>query len=372
MASEYTAYGLSELADAAEFKARQDPNKMYQYVPLAPGDSVPEEALDFSSLPGSRHPLAPTGQGPLPAAPIQNTQPRPLKWRPSLNVQTSANGVGHLPSPSYQQSTHQHPSMPLLPPPPPPPPQHFSQPGPNGTLLLPANVVSSGPGQAIAPAPPRPGQNVINIKPATFRHSPYSIPPPTGPPPATNSRVRSTSSPRPSTLGHGQKFVIHTPHPPHTQNGTTTWSTPGHRSSFSASSPVAGPSNSYSAGGVNPYTGLPSPIGPPNGNNNGYNSFSAGPNSAVTGPGGLGNGVNNPQQGHVPGQNKIPMQFINNTPESTKDKAARKMEKKRAEQDMRDRGGRDVGDQQQMGSASEERKGSTTSEGGQRVLLPKP
>jgi primosomal protein N'' len=66
---------------------------------------------------------------------------------------------------------------------------------------------------------------------------------------------------------------------------------------------------------------------------------------------------------------KIPVQFINNTPASTKEKAARKAERRRAEEEERERRMREVARDRE----ERERKGSGASEqGGQRMLLPKP
>lgn len=66
-------------------------------------------------------------------------------------------------------------------------------------------------------------------------------------------------------------------------------------------------------------------------------------------------------------QGKIPVQFINNTPASTKEKAARKAERRRLEEEERERRGRE------RERDDRERKGSSQSEaGGQRMLLPKP
>jgi hypothetical protein len=57
------------------------------------------------------------------------------------------------------------------------------------------------------------------------------------------------------------------------------------------------------------------------------------------------------------------VQFINNTPASTKEKAARKAERRRLEEEERER---------RVRERERERQGSGQSERGERILLPKP
>ena len=57
LASEINSFGLSALADAAEFMAQRYPRNNYEYVPLPRGQHFPVNALNFAPLPG-RQPVA--------------------------------------------------------------------------------------------------------------------------------------------------------------------------------------------------------------------------------------------------------------------------------------------------------------------------
>lgn len=323
--SEFSAFTLSALADVADWVAENHPQKTYQYVPLAPADTFPREALEFGPLPGLSRRLAPAlhpVQPPLlPQQPMSSTaranrrrrrSPPPASpLRPQLNLQTSMNGSAH---------PHQPTSVPTTPAP-----------------LLPTPVVSSGPGQAIAPAPPRPLPTTAPAPTPVFRHSPYSIPP--------SSRAVPTPSPR--SVAPSQQYVFQPP-----QQQQVHQPMPGGWGS-------SGPPPPPSAGSPGPGTMTSFPV---------QSSYSAGPS-----PGGFGafpgNQASPPGAPAVGGhhQGKIPVQFINNTPASTKEKAARKAERRRAEEAERERRGREIEREER------ERKGSGQSEAsGQRMLLPKP
>ena len=229
------AYGLSALADVADFVAQQHPDKQYSYMPLSPGHQFPRNALNFEPLPGQR-PLAPapaavppppTSFAPYPPTssfappPIQSVVPPPpvqaVVPPPPPPQQTSQPSTPHSRQPSKQlqppfQSSPGYEARPAPPgsfgPPPPhhiqygslPPMQTGHHPRPslnlqtnmNGShsrqssLSTPATpqMVSTGPGQVIAPAPPKAMPS--SMPPSPFRRPsdppPYRQPQPSFPP----------------------------------------------------------------------------------------------------------------------------------------------------------------------------------------------
>ena len=144
--NENDAYALSVLADVSEFMENRHPQQQYTYMPLAPGEHFPANAVPLPPHDGQGNgrPLAPAPTPVLPQ-PIQVTTVPSKRSRaksktstssissippirPSLSLQTQPNGVPH---------PHPHPH--------PPPP----------TSVVPSPIISTGPGQPIAPAPPK-------------------------------------------------------------------------------------------------------------------------------------------------------------------------------------------------------------------------
>lgn len=138
---ESNSYALSALADVSEWTARQNPGHYYIYMPLAPGETFPQEGLDFSPMPGTRpvpaiaRPVPRTikpannGQGPLlaPAPPKPRSSsslslppPPPLLRASRLGSQQGGGPRQNGP----QQFIFQTPQQPL---------QHHAAPGPTPT-----------------------------------------------------------------------------------------------------------------------------------------------------------------------------------------------------------------------------------------------
>ena len=67
--SEMNSFGLSALADAAEFMAQRYPRNNYEYVPLPPGKHFPVNALNFAPLPGMQQGVQPGSQQRRPPPP---------------------------------------------------------------------------------------------------------------------------------------------------------------------------------------------------------------------------------------------------------------------------------------------------------------
>lgn len=145
---ESNSYALSALADVSEWTARQHPDHYYIYMPLAQGETFPRQGLDFSPMPGSR---------PVPSV-------RPM----SRNIKPAINGQGPL-------------STPPLPPP---------------------RMISTGPGQAIAPAPPKPVTRSSSASSSSL-----------APPLLRASRLGSQSGGSRQTNGP-QQFIFQTPQQP--------------------------------------------------------------------------------------------------------------------------------------------------------------
>lgn len=157
------SYALSALADVAEWTALRYPEHQYIHMPLAPGDIYPRQGLDFSPRPGGLSAPPP----PPPPPPPQSSLPLP----------------------------------PLAPPLPLPPPA--------ATRLLSAG----GPGQAIAPAPPKPVTRSSSVSSSSL-----PPPPPPPPPPPSSSLFRAarlgSQSTRSSTGNGPQQFIFQPPQQP--------------------------------------------------------------------------------------------------------------------------------------------------------------
>jgi hypothetical protein len=152
---ESNSYALSALADVAEWTARQYAEHYYIYMPLAQGDTFPRQGLDFSPMPGSR---------PMPSV-------RPM----SRNIKPASNGQTPLSAPPNSSSTP-------LPPPP--------------------RMISTGPGQAIAPAPPKPVTRSSSASSSSL-----------APPLLRASRLGSQSGGSRQSNGP-QQFIFQTPQQP--------------------------------------------------------------------------------------------------------------------------------------------------------------
>ncbi|KAJ4538799.1 hypothetical protein HRR83_001037 [Exophiala dermatitidis] len=196
------SYALSALADVSEWMAQQYPDKAYIYMPLAPGETFPREALDFSPLPGQLPPLAPA---------------------PARRVSTG-------PAPTQ----YPYPPVSTLPPPPPPPPTSAVMPPPTlhpaPAALTPTTgpidrtlprIMSSGPGQPIAPAPPkhvstpRPTAGSSNSSFSNIRYNTRSGPPPAPAPvlPAVTTTVSNGPQPQQYIFQPPQQPFQHHPAP---------------------------------------------------------------------------------------------------------------------------------------------------------------
>ena len=193
------SYALSALADVSEWVAQQHPQQQYIYVSLAKGDTFPAQALDFSPLPG---------QGPSPSQKVYQQVIRPesrprgrrLKYPPltngSANITTSSPALYGLPAPVPLSAApdHAYQGAPSFP--------------PQGQ-----RIVSSGPGQVIAPAPPRAAQPTSRPNVNIFRHNTRFGPPPPPPPPSTPTHTRQNSYTLTSPQTNGSASV---PQPPQT------------------------------------------------------------------------------------------------------------------------------------------------------------
>ncbi|EXJ57095.1 hypothetical protein A1O7_07439 [Cladophialophora yegresii CBS 114405] len=184
--AEANSFALSALADVSEWVAQQYPQKQYIYVPLAKGEAFPVQGLDFSPLPG---------QAPPPPRPQQayqqvirtNSRPRgrrlkypPLTYEQAVSATTSSPGL-----PPLQPQHHTQPQGVHFPPPTTTAPLA-------GPLVFEApRIISSGPGQPIAPAPPKAAPAAGRPSVDIFRHNTRYPPPP--PPPSHTSHARQNS-----------------------------------------------------------------------------------------------------------------------------------------------------------------------------------
>ncbi len=205
---EASSYALSALADVSEWVAQQHPQQQYMYMPLAKGDTFPAQGLDFSPLPGRVPPPPPPQQA---FQQVIRPNSRPRGRRPKY------------PPLTYEQAVNAALANPLL-------VRSQPQPQPQGLAFSPTTplsaappsegprMVSSGPGQVIAPAPakaaPAPTRPNVNI----FRHNTRYPPPP--PPPSqpqtpthsTHTRHNSLSLASPNGPGPSpQQFIFQTP-----------------------------------------------------------------------------------------------------------------------------------------------------------------
>ncbi|EXJ88399.1 hypothetical protein A1O1_05329 [Capronia coronata CBS 617.96] len=152
------SYALSALADVSEWIAQQQPERQYIYMPLAPGDSFPREALDFSPLPGQAPQVG------RPTSSNQNHFQYPANNRlfstlPPPPAPIPATGPGDRTLPRIVTSAPGDPTLPRILPN-----------GPGETNMTLPRIVSSGPGQPIAPAPPKqPAPRASG--PSLFRYS---------------------------------------------------------------------------------------------------------------------------------------------------------------------------------------------------------
>ncbi|KIX01587.1 uncharacterized protein Z518_09313 [Rhinocladiella mackenziei CBS 650.93] len=150
---ESNSYALSALADVADWVALQHPERPYVYMPLASGDGFRRPALEFSPVPGPPYPVI-----------------RPASSNRQFKYTTNGQATSA---------------------PPPPPPLSATEPGVPSL----SRFISSGPGQPIAPAPPKPVTR--SSGPTIFRHS---------------TRMGSQSSP---ALAAGpQQFIFQPPQQP--------------------------------------------------------------------------------------------------------------------------------------------------------------
>ena len=225
---EANSYALSALADVSEWVAQQHPQKQYIYMPLTKGEKLPASALDFSPLPGR---------------PVQPPPPLPQQaYQQILRASSRPRGrkLKYPPLTNEQPKTPATASAPTLPSPQAPRPSLAPAISYTGGLepvqalpYPPQRIVSSGPGQPIAPAPPKAAPPAPRSNVNIFRHNTRYPPPPPPPPqtPPQNSRPHSrhnsftVASPNNSVPPNQQpqQFVFQTPPmPPPVNAGSPT------------------------------------------------------------------------------------------------------------------------------------------------------
>ncbi|KIW23201.1 uncharacterized protein PV07_11421 [Cladophialophora immunda] len=283
---ESSSYALSALADVSDWVAQQHPERQYIYMPLAQGDVFPKQGLDFSPLPGQGPSALPPPPPPPPSYQVIRPDSRGRGRRSKFPPQHNAPAAGHVstPPPPSSQSI-------------PPPPSPLSAPAPavGPASFLPPRLVSSGLGQPIAPAPPKPApphRSTTHMN--VFRHSPrpsvhqHAMPP----------RHNSLGSP---LLNGPQQFIFQPPQQPYQHQ----------------SAPGPAPTPQYS-----PHPA--SPLGSGTGANSTVTSAGAVPSVSagagagsgvgnVGAPSGGGGGNGGPTMQVIGQQTKIPMTFVNQT-----------------------------------------------------------
>lgn len=152
---ESNSYALSALADVSDWVAQQHPDPQYIYMPPAPGDTFPRQGPEFSPVPGQSY---------------QVVRPDSSNRRAKYPLSAPPNS---LPPPSSAPPTATKPATPPF---------------------LP-RIVPSGPGQPIAPAPPKPATR--SSGPSIFRHS-----------------IRSGSQSSPLLSNGPQQFIFQPPQQP--------------------------------------------------------------------------------------------------------------------------------------------------------------
>ena len=183
MTAENSSYALSTLADVSDWMAQKHP---YVYMPPAPGDAFPRRAVEYPPLQGNQYQII---------RPPSNSR----QYQPALNGQTT----------SAQ-----------------PPPTPLSATETGGPPL--PRIISSGPGQPIAPAPPKPATR--SSGPSIFRQS---------------TRMGSVGSP---SLPNGpQQFIFQPPQQPF-QHQTAPAPTP---------TPQYGPSGASAGAPIGQQTKIP-------------------------------------------------------------------------------------------------------------------
>ena len=218
---ENQAYGLSALADVADFVAQQHPQQNYIFMPLSPGHSYPRNALNFDPVPGHRS-LAP--------APTTVTQPTAAPApAPSVIPPPPASNI--VPPPPVPAPFHTQPQQQQVPPPPPVqhqrPPPHTRTPSKELQPSFQSPVQQPYQPEARHQTEPRQYQQDVRnvttneygmIRPAPaypFQMQPqpppqYSVPPPR---PALN--VQTSMNGYPPAPSHSRQSSLSTPVTPH-------------------------------------------------------------------------------------------------------------------------------------------------------------
>ena len=313
------AYALCLLADVSSHMAQRPPQQNYGYMPCGPNEHFPGNAVgpQFSQANGRALAPAPTSflpqQIPVTTVPSKRSRNRskastssissvpPL--RPALHLQTSMNGA---PTPSS--------SAPQTP---------ISQP----------HIVSTGPGQVIAPAPPKPLTTpVMQHSQSPFRRPSFS---------ASQRYQGYPFPPPPSSMP--QQYGPPLPSHHHRQHSTS-----------GPSSVPASPRTMPSPRSSGPPTGHQFVFQPPSGMTLPM-SMPASPRPGAN-PNPFGGDLRSPISG--PSQGKIPVTFVNQTIASRKAAAAAKARRKDA--------GDSENDRKEDGPPKERRES-----GGVRMLLPK-
>ena len=301
-----SAYALSALADVSDYVRQQHKDKAYIYMPL-------DSDQQFSSLPGQtpNRQLAPAPSLSGPSA--RFNPPR----RPSRSRKTSKNSsISSVGPVRATQSLQPSPNGTA------PPPSPLGPP-PRPSLTIPPPI-STGPGQPIAPAPPKTSAPLMaspyNRLPQTYfptaRHTSVVPPPSSLPPPPSPMQTQHA--------GEGQqlpKYRFQTPQSPAGAVAPSPgpWGMP--RGTFGTSGSPTTPFFGARAGvpppGLGP--GLPGGMTP------------ALPGSAGGSGGGGGGGTG---QGMMA---KIPVTFINQTPDSRRAAAGKGRGRKRL-MEVKDKG----------------------------------
>ncbi|ETI25869.1 hypothetical protein G647_02646 [Cladophialophora carrionii CBS 160.54] len=287
--AEANSYALSALADVSEWVAQQPPLKQYIYVPLAKGEAFPAQGLDFSPLPGQAPP-PPRSQQAYQQVLRTNSRPRgrrlkypPLTHEQALSATTSSPGL-----PPLQPQHHTQPQGGYFPPP------TTTAPLASPSVFEVSRIISSGPGQPIAPAPPKappaPARPNVDI----FRHNTRYPPPP--PPPSHSSHSRQNSLTTASSSGPGPSPQQSQPqYQPQPQPQQYIFQTPQQPFQHQAAPP---PSSGQQ-------------YGPPAGAAPGVVTTAPGPSTSPAGPNAAS------PSGSIAGQQtKMPMTFVNQTIES--------------------------------------------------------
>ena len=365
------AWALSILADMTEQIAVRHPSQAFAYVPLTPGHTFPREGLIFDPLPGAN--LRATferAQGllPPPGPPPQMPRvsyPSSAEEVPAINTTTKRRRVRKKQAPEATLYPNQIPHL-------------------NTRLGIASSPTSAAPStttpgqQPLAPAPRRlsmpPPLNTLSqpspiMPPPNFRHSSYSNA-------ATQMRSANPSNSTPATPTSGDRSrrwinqgilpgsTTSTTTGPSTSTSTskkptqtaqpngTTPTDPDYRpNAYSQLPPIEpmmyGPNHPFARPPPPPPPNFTHPVAPRSTLPPPYSyaptsptSPGAGSTTTASNPAGALPGTSiSATAGGVPNNgthtSKMSVQFVNNTPESTRAKAQKKQQKRKVEEEER-------------------------------------